>query len=114
MSEIKIISWNVNGIRAALKKGFVDYVKQENPDIICLQETKAMQGQAEIDLPDYIEYWNSAERKGYSGTAIFSKTPAIKVLNNIIVDGKLIEIADKYGNANNEGRVIATEFEKCS
>ncbi len=112
MSEIKIISWNVNGIRAALKKGFVDYVKQENPDIICLQETKAMQGQAEIDLPDYIEYWNSAERKGYSGTAIFSKTPAIKVFNNITANGKLIEIADKYGNANNEGRVIATEFEK--
>ena len=112
MAELKIISWNVNGIRAALKKGFVDYVKQENPDIICLQETKAMQGQAEIDLPDYIEYWNSAERKGYSGTAIFSKTPAIKVFNNITIDGKLIEIADKYGNANNEGRVTVAEFEK--
>src|SRR5260221_5353250 len=108
----KVISWNVNGIRAAIKKGFVDYVKKENPDIICLQETKAMQGQAEIDLPDYTEYWNSATRKGYSGTAIFTKKPAMKIMNNIIENDKVEEISDKYGNANDEGRVVAAEFEK--
>lgn len=112
MAELKIISWNVNGIRAALKKGFIDYVKKENPDFICLQETKAMQGQAEIDLPEYVEYWNSAERKGYAGTAIFAKHQAMKVMNNIIIDDQVLPIADSYGNANNEGRVIAAEFEK--
>lgn len=110
--KIKIISWNVNGIRAALKKGFIEYVKEENPDIICLQETKAMQGQAVIDLPEYTEYWNSAERKGYSGTAIFTKELPIKVLNDLQLNGEVIETTDKYGNANKEGRVIAAEFEK--
>ncbi len=112
MAELKLISWNVNGIRAAIKKGFVDYVNKEKPDIICLQETKAMQGQAEINLPDYTEYWNSAERKGYSGTAIFTRKPALKVINNIVEKDKTEDIEDKYGNANSEGRVIAAEFEK--
>ena len=86
-SQIKIISWNVNGIRAAIRKGFVDYVKQENPDIICLQETKAMQGQAEIDLPEYTEYWNSAVKKGYAGTAIFTKQqpPYLNIRISIII-----------------------------
>jgi exodeoxyribonuclease-3 len=112
MSEIKIISWNVNGIRATLKKGFLDYIKVENPDIICLQETKAEQGQAEIDLPNYTEYWNSASRKGYSGTAIFTKQPALSVANNIQYQGESIVIADDYGDANLEGRVITAEFEK--
>lgn len=112
MAEFKIISWNVNGIRAALKKGFVDYVKKENPDVICLQETKAEQGQAEIDLSEYIEYWNSAQKKGYSGTAIFTKQPAIKVFNNITVDGELVELADDFGDANKEGRVTVAEFER--
>lgn len=110
--EIKIVSWNVNGIRAALKKGFVDYVKKENPDILCIQETKAQQGQAVVDLPEYTEYWNSAIRKGYSGTAIFTKTLPIKVINNIIKKGEPLAVEDKYGNANTEGRVIAAEFEK--
>jgi exodeoxyribonuclease-3 len=107
--KIKLISWNVNGIRAALKKGFIDYVRQENPDIICLQETKAMQGQAEIDLPEYTEYWNSAERKGYSGTAIFTKNKALNISNNL--DNSTVFL-DKYGDANKEGRVITVEFEK--
>lgn len=110
--QIKLISWNVNGIRAALKKGFLEYVKDENPDILCIQETKAQQGQAEVDLSDYTEYWNSAIKKGYSGTAIFTKNQPLKVINNIISEGKEIETADKYGNANSEGRVITAEFEK--
>ncbi|MBE2280434.1 MAG: exodeoxyribonuclease III [Ignavibacteriaceae bacterium] len=109
---MKLISWNVNGIRAALKKGFLEYVKDENPDILCIQETKAQQGQAEVDLPDYTEYWNSAIKKGYSGTAIFTKNQPLKVINNIISEGKEIETTDKYGNANSEGRVITAEFEK--
>lgn len=112
MAKLKLISWNVNGIRASLNKGFRDYINQEDPDIICLQETKAHQDQVVVDLPNYIEYWNSAEKKGYSGTAIFTKQPAMKVMNNIIVDGELIALADKYGNANNEGRVTVAEFEK--
>lgn len=107
---MKLISWNVNGIRAALNKGFYDYLKQEDPDIICLQETKALREQVEIDLPGYTEYWNSAEKKGYSGTAIFTKQPAIEVTNNISQEGKLVELVDKYGDANREGRVIVAEF----
>jgi len=109
MNKYKLISWNVNGIRAAIRKGFIDYVKKENPDVICLQETKAMQGQAEIDLPEYEEYWNSAKRKGYSGTAIFSKHKALNIINDL---DHSISFVDKYGDANSEGRVITTEFEK--
>lgn len=109
MQTYKLISWNVNGIRAVLKKGFIDFVKKENPDILCLQETKAQQGQAEIDLPEYVEYWNSAERKGYSGTAIFSKNQALSIINNMDQD---LDLSDKYGNPNAEGRVIAAEFDK--
>ena len=71
---MKLYSWNVNGLRAILKKGsFQDFVEKYDPDILCLQETKAKQGQAEIDLPEYEEIWNSADRAGYSGTAIFTK-----------------------------------------
>ena len=74
---MKFYSWNVNGIRAVVKKGtFQKFVAEHKPDILCLQETKAEKGQAEIDLPDYHEFWNSAEKKGYSGTAIFSRTRA--------------------------------------
>ena len=76
---MKIISWNVNGIRAAIKKGFYDFVDDENPDIICLQETKAHKDQVDLQLPDYpYQFWNSAIKKGYSGTAIFSKIPLPK------------------------------------
>ena len=76
---LTIISWNVNGIRAVMKKGFLDFIKTYDPDILCLQETKAEQGQAEIDLPQYEEYWNSAARRGYSGTAIFTKEKPLSV-----------------------------------
>ena len=111
---MKLYSWNVNGIRAVIKKGtFQKFIEEHQPDVLCLQETKATQGQAEIDLPDYEEYWNSAEKKGYSGTAIFTKTKPIAVINGIPEEiakqHKLV--ADKYGDANKEGRVIAAEFD---
>jgi exodeoxyribonuclease-3 len=111
---MRIISWNVNGIRAVHKKGlFVPFVKKYKPDIICLQETKAEQHQSEVDLPDYEEYWNSASRKGYSGTAIFTKTKPISILLDIPKDiaKKFKLVTDEYGDANAEGRVIAAEFD---
>ena len=98
---MKFISWNVNGIRAVLKKGFMDFLEQENPDIICLQETKAHKEQVDINLEGYpFDYWNSAIKKGYSGTAIFSKKKPL----NVIYDMD-IEVHDQ------EGRVITLEFE---
>lgn len=112
---IKIYSWNINGIRAVVnKKLFAPFIEKEQPDILCLQETKAEQGQAVIDLPDYIEYWNSAEKKGYSGTAIFTKTQPMAVLNGFPEDikAKYDMTGDVYGDPNKEGRVIAAEFEK--
>lgn len=111
---MKIISWNVNGIRAVLKKdAFMPFIAQYKPDILCLQETKAQQGQAEIDLPEYTEYWNSAVKKGYSGTAIFTKVKPIAVTNDIPahICEKYGLIADEYGDPRTEGRVIAAEFE---
>ena len=77
---MKIISWNVNGIRAALKKGFIDFVSKEDPEIICIQETKAEKEQVDSMLENYpYHYWNSADKKGYSGTAIFSKLQPVSV-----------------------------------
>jgi exodeoxyribonuclease-3 len=110
---MKIVSWNVNGIRAVIKKGtFQSFVAEYKPDILCLQETKAEKGQAVIDLPEYTEYWNSAEKKGYSGTAIFTKIKPIAVLNGIPdkICKKYGLIADSYGDPRTEGRVIAAEF----
>jgi len=99
---MKIISWNVNGIRAAMKKGFVDFVKKEKPDILCVQETKAHPDQVDSLLEDYeYHYWNSAEKKGYSGTAIFSKIKPLTVHY-----GK-----DKESHKG-EGRIITLEFKK--
>ncbi|MCA9339002.1 exodeoxyribonuclease III [Candidatus Saccharibacteria bacterium] len=111
---MKIYSWNVNGIRAVIKKdAFVPFVEKHQPDILCLQETKAQQGQAEIDLPDYEEYWNSAEKKGYSGTAIFSKIKPLSITNNLTDDiaKKYGLIADNYGDPVKEGRIITAEYE---
>lgn len=87
---------------------------KHQPDILCLQETKAEQGQAIIDIPDYIEYWNSADKKGYSGTAIFTKVKPLAVLNGLPQDigQKYGLIADKYGDPNREGRVITAEYDK--
>ena len=81
---MKIINWNVNGIRAVHKKGlFAPFVEKYKPDIICLQETKALEHQSEVDLPEYEEYWNSATRPGYSGTAIFTKIKPLSVILGI-------------------------------
>jgi len=111
---MKIISWNVNGIRAVIKKGlFVPFIEKYQPDILCLQETKANREQVEIDLFDYEEYWNSALKKGYSGTAIFSKTKPMSVINGIpdhICEKYGLE-SDEYGDPRTEGRVIALEFD---
>lgn len=112
---MKIISWNVNGIRALHKKGFfIPFIERYKPDILCLQETKAFENQHEVDLPDYQEYWNSAERPGYSGTAIFTKHKPLSVLMGIPQDiaAKYNLVKDGYGDPMSEGRVIALEFEK--
>ncbi len=97
---MKFISWNVNGLRACMQKGFMDFFKDVDADFFCLQETKLQAGQIEIDLPGYCEFWNYAEKKGYSGTAIFTKTKPISVTYGIG-----IEEHDK------EGRVITAEFD---
>ncbi|MDP1625391.1 MAG: exodeoxyribonuclease III [bacterium] len=110
---MKIVSWNVNGIRAVHKKGlFLPFIDQYQPDILCLQETKAEQGQVEIDLSGYEEYWNSAQKKGYSGTAIFTKVKPVAIINGIPdhICEKYGLIADEYGDPRTEGRVIAAEF----
>lgn len=114
-SFMKLYSWNVNGIRAVVNKGFFQkFVSEHQPDVLCLQETKAMQGQAEIDLPEYQEFWNSAEKKGYSGTAVFTKIPPINVTNGFSSDlPNMSDMQDKYGDPTKEGRVITVEFEKC-
>jgi exodeoxyribonuclease-3 len=112
MSTIKIYSWNVNGIRSVWNKGlFQEFVLKHAPDIICLQETKAMQNQSHVDLPEYQEFWYSAEKKGYSGTAIFTKIPPISIRNGIPEDiAKQYNLSDDYGDTTTEGRVIAAEF----
>ncbi|MBR3135313.1 exodeoxyribonuclease III [Candidatus Saccharibacteria bacterium] len=110
-----LFSWNVNGIRAILKKGALqDFLAHKSPDILCLQETKAKQGQAEIDLPEYEELWNSAERPGYSGTAIFTKVKPESYSAGFSED---ICIAhnwqdDTYGDPLSEGRIQTAEFEQ--
>jgi exodeoxyribonuclease-3 len=112
---LKIYSWNVNGIRAVIRKElFQPFIDREQPDILCLQETKAKQDQVEIDLPGYTEFWYSAEKPGYSGTAIFSKIPPLQVINGFPEDiiKKFEVTGDTYGDPNKEGRVIAAEFDK--
>lgn len=111
---MKLYSWNVNGIRAVINKGaFQAFMAEHQPDILCLQETKAKQGQAEIDLPEYEEYWNSAEKAGYSGTAIFSKIKPRQVLNGFAdaIAEKYNLAGDSYGDPSKEGRVVSAEFD---
>ena len=97
---MRIISWNVNGIRAVIKKGFYDFVTEYNPDILCIQETKAQKEQVDLKLPNYpYQYWNSAEKKGYSGTAIFSKLKPMDILYGMDIE-----------KHDNEGRIITLEF----
>ena len=97
---MKLISWNVNGIRACVKKGFLDYFNEQDADIFCIQETKLQEGQIDLNLEGYYQYWNYAKKKGYSGTAIFSKKKPLSVSY-----GLNIEEHDK------EGRIITLEFE---
>lgn len=97
---MKLITWNVNGLRACVGKGFLDYFNEADADFFCLQETKLQSGQIYLDLPGYTQYWNYAEKKGYSGTAIFSKEPAISVNYGIGVT-----------ELDTEGRLITLEYE---
>ena len=97
---MKFISWNVNGLRACLNKGFLDFFHGEAPDFCCLQETKMQQGQAEIDLGNYQQFWNSAEKKGYSGTAVFTPHAPISVAYGM----------DREEH-DHEGRLITLEYE---
>jgi len=98
---MKLISWNVNGIRACMGKGFMDFFNKADADIFCLQETKCQEGQIDLDLPGYHQYWNYAEKKGYSGTAIFTKQEPVSISYGIGLP-----------EFDNEGRVITLEFEK--
>tara|TARA_B100001113_G_scaffold343808_1_gene331499 strand:+ start:663 stop:1415 length:753 start_codon:yes stop_codon:yes gene_type:complete len=99
---LKFISWNVNGIRAVIKKGFYDFINEYNPDIICIQETKAHKEQVDLMLPDYpYQYWNSAVKKGYSSTAIFSKKEPLNIINDMGIE-----------EHDQEGRIITLEFKE--
>ncbi|MEH7417632.1 exodeoxyribonuclease III [Neobacillus drentensis] len=96
---MKLVSWNVNGLRACVKKGFLDYFREVNADIFCVQETKLQEGQISLELDGYHQYWNYAEKKGYSGTAVFTKQEPLSV---------------RYGvgeeDAENEGRILTLEY----
>jgi len=96
---LKFISWNVNGIRACLQKGFMDFFREQDADVFCIQESKVQAGQVELDLPGYHQYWNYAEKKGYSGTAIFTKEEPISVAYGIGIQ-----------EHDTEGRVITLEY----
>ena len=96
---MKLISWNVNGLRACVGKGFMDFFKEADADIFCLQETKLQEGQISLELPGYHQYWNYAEKKGYSGTAIFTKEEPLSVTYGIGIE-----------EHDHEGRVITLEF----
>ena len=97
---MKFISWNVNGLRACVQKGFMDFFNEIDADIFCLQETKLQEGQIDLELPGYHQYWNYAEKKGYSGTAIFTKQEPMSVAYGIGIE-----------EHDHEGRVITLEFE---
>ena len=97
---MKFISWNVNGLRACVTKGFQDYFDSENADFFCLQETKLQAGQIDLPLPGYHQFWNYAEKKGYSGTAVFAKKDPISVRYGVGVEA-----------LDTEGRLITLEYE---
>ena len=96
---MRFISWNVNGLRACIQKGFLDFFQQANADCFCLQETKLQEGQIQLELSDYQQFWNYAEKKGYSGTAIFSKHLPVSVTKGIGIEA-----------LDTEGRLITLEF----
>ncbi|MGB5822459.1 MAG: exodeoxyribonuclease III [Proteocatella sp.] len=97
---MKLVSWNVNGIRACVKKGFMDYFKDVNADVFCIQESKLQEGQIELALDGYHQYWNYAQKKGYSGTAIFTRKEPLNVTYGLGIE-----------EHDNEGRVITAEYE---
>ena len=97
----KLISWNVNGIRACVKKGFMDFFKEIDADVFCIQESKMQEGQLELELEGYYQYWNYAVKKGYSGTAIFTKQEPVSVYYGLGIESHDLE-----------GRVITLEFDK--
>ncbi|MEW9050962.1 MAG: exodeoxyribonuclease III [Neobacillus sp.] len=97
---MKLVSWNVNGLRACVNKGFLDYFHEVNADIFCVQETKLQEGQIKLELDGYHQYWNYAQKKGYSGTAVFTKVKPISVTYGVGED-----------DAENEGRILTLEFE---
>ncbi|MCI5952394.1 MAG: exodeoxyribonuclease III [Anaerostipes sp.] len=97
----KLVSWNVNGLRACVKKGFLDVMNELDADVFCVQETKLQEGQIDLDLPEYYQYWNYAQKKGYSGTAVFTKEKPISVSNGIGME-----------EHDQEGRVITLEYEE--
>jgi exodeoxyribonuclease-3 len=101
VKKMKLVSWNVNGLRAVLNKGFMEFFMAKQPDIFCVQETKMQPGQAVIDVEGYEEYWNSAEKKGYSGTAVFSRLKPLTVTFDLIQEEHRLE-----------GRVITLEYDK--
>ncbi|HET9108123.1 MAG TPA: exodeoxyribonuclease III [Steroidobacteraceae bacterium] len=110
---MRLYSWNVNGARSVINKGLLQkFIRTHRPDVLCLQETKAERGQIEIDLPEYHEYWNSAVRKGYSGTAIFSKAKPLSVVNGFPrTFARRFKFADELErDSSEEGRVITAEF----
>ncbi len=98
--KMKLISWNVNGLRACVQKGFYDFFQAEDADCFCLQETKMQPGQLAVEAPGYAQFWNSAEKKGYSGTAIFSKQQPLRVIYGVGEEA-----------LDHEGRLITLEFE---
>lgn len=112
---MRLVSWNVNGIRAVARKGlFALFVDELTPDVICLQETKAHQSESGLDLPGYDQHWNSAEKKGYSGTALFTKPKPRRVVAGLpddIIAGFGVH-GDTFGDPNAEGRVLAAEYEQ--
>lgn len=112
---MKLYSWNVNGIRAVHKKGYLQrFLDVHDPDILCLQETKAQRAQVDIDFGEYEEYWCSAEKKGYAGTAIFTKTSPTAVFYGLPAEiVAKYELVDAYGDATTEGRVTTLEFDSC-
>lgn len=99
---MKLVSWNVNGLRACLGKGFMDYFAASEADVFCLQETKLQEGQVALELPGYHQYWNYAEKKGYSGTAIFTRQEPLSVRYGVGVE-----------ELDHEGRLITLEFPQC-
>jgi exodeoxyribonuclease III len=96
---MRLFSWNVNGIRAVIKKGFMDFMREYDPDVLCIQETKAQPEQVDLDLNGYKAYWNSAEKKGYSGTLILTKQEPLSVVNGLGIE-----------KHDSEGRVITAEY----